>query len=56
MKFILTFKTPDVVDQLEGDDRPSAEKFLKRWVKYGEYLTVAFDTKKGTAEVQKVKP
>lgn len=28
-----------------------AHVFLSRWIEYGEYLTVEFDTEKGTATV-----
>lgn len=60
MKFALTFKHPDVFDEIKEDARDkeefeSAKKFAENFVKYGEYLTVIFDTGTQTATVQKVK-
>jgi len=54
MKFSLSFKTPDVTDQIEGseDEIESAREFLERWLEYNEYVTIDFDTKKGTATVR----
>lgn len=63
MKFRLTFKTPDVLDQMvdqfepapvghetgETDEFYDATQFAKRYVKYGEEITIEFDTEKGTA-------
>lgn len=80
MKFSLTFKTPDVLDQaleeLEYDpytqcdcggccvdcermgeqaqmDQREIRMLAKQFVRYGEYLTVDFDSVAGTATVRK---
>ena len=69
MKISLTFKTPDVVSDAvnalyEGefsDDYDYEEKSeeaqqeLSKWVQYGEYVTIDFDTDKGTAVVREEK-
>ena len=57
MKFILTFKTPDVLEQvlgdyLEEDDIPqeimnTAVKFIE----YDEFIRIEFDTESNTATV-----
>ena len=49
MKVILTFKTPDVMNQLE--DREVAEAVIEKFLEYGEILTVEFDTETQTARV-----
>lgn len=60
MKIRLSFKTPDVVDcaieeSVECHSREDAEKEVreacKKWVEYGECLTVDIDTETGTCEV-----
>lgn len=53
MTFRITFKTPDVFDQIEDDHytRKELERFLDRWITYGEYVTIEFDTDAGTAKV-----
>lgn len=51
MKFILSFKTPDVTDQLEEDQREEAETVLKKFLEYSEYVCVEFDTEAMTATV-----
>lgn len=51
MKFTLSFKTPDVIDQLTGDQQEEAEEVVKKFLQYSEYLTVEFDTKLKTATV-----
>lgn len=54
MKFQLTFKTPDVLTELDGDfgyDKNTVEEakaFAEKFLEYGEYITVAFDTELGT--------
>jgi hypothetical protein len=69
MKFSLTFKTPDVLDDLHNsitdadlvDNQEQAEQwqaridFAEQYVKHGEYLTVEFDTEAKTATVVKVR-
>lgn len=55
-KAILSFKTPDVFDQLEdlsNSDRAKVEKLAKRFVEWDEYINIEFDTTKGTAKVLK---
>ena len=56
MIYRLTFKTPDVYDQLDSHelDRDAVIEAINEWVKYGEYVTIEFDTKKGTAIVVRV--
>jgi hypothetical protein len=55
MKFTLFFKTPDVLDQIRGDEslteeqREEAEAFANNFVQYGEGITVRFDTETGAA-------
>jgi hypothetical protein len=50
---VLTFKTPDVLDQIE--DEEDREK-MERWVEYGEYVRIEFDlsTMKATVLENKV--
>jgi hypothetical protein len=55
----VTFKTPDAVSDALGTadlcdvERDQAEKAISKWVEYGEYISVRFDTDKGTATVLK---
>ncbi len=65
MKIQLTFKTPDVLDQLQrksysdqdisddelNDEIEKAEKILAKWIKWSEYLTVEFDLENQTAKI-----
>jgi hypothetical protein len=63
IKFEVTFKTADAVEDAivwrlgpvnpdEPDDlRGDMRRVAKRFVKYGEYVTVEFDTEAGTATV-----
>ena len=54
MKFTLTFKTPDVADQigdLHDNDAAIVNRLFRRFVQYGEYVRIEFDTKDGTAVV-----
>lgn len=59
MRVQLTFKSPDVVDyalndlfsdeendhdDIDGLDRDTLENDLKRYIQYGEYLTVEYDS------------
>lgn len=62
MKIRLGFKTPDVMDypeppwdEMSEDARLAAEVAIKKWVKYGENLTVEIDTETGTCTVIEVK-
>lgn len=53
MKFTLTFKMPDVLNQLthdfETEKQDEAKAFAEKYVKYGEYISVEFDTENKTA-------
>lgn len=68
MTFRVTMKTPDAYDdalslisqgkdmeESQGKDMEDAVCLLDRYMKYGEYLTVEFDTEKETATVVPVK-
>lgn len=64
MKVSITFKTPGAIDdaigEIEDYDGETAEQaklreFLGQWIEYGEYVYIDFDTKAGTAVVQKLK-
>jgi len=48
MKINLTFKTPDVEDQLEAEELAEAQPLLNEYLEYNEYLTVEFDTETKT--------
>ena len=56
MRFSLTFKTPDVIDQLQDECDPEAmekvHSFLERFVEFGELITIGFDTDAQTATVR----
>lgn len=59
MKFTLSFKTPDVLDQLDEDitDLETlrlANQTVKKFVEYGEYITVQFDTETQSAVVREL--
>lgn len=58
MKFRLTFKTPDVLEQIEeieayrkNEDGGSIHAVAQKFIHYGEYITIEFDTETETAEV-----
>ena len=54
VKFQLTFKTPDVIDQLDmtdGEEKESLKTFLNSWVQYGELIKIEFDSVRRTARV-----
>lgn len=54
MKFQLTFKTPDAMDQLNletEEQKHDITVFLEKWVKWGELVTIEFDSVRGTAKV-----
>ena len=54
MKFQLTFKTPDVLDQIDGPGKSSVcIKTAKKFIEYDEYINIEFDTDTGTAVVLK---
>ena len=55
MKFILSFKTPDVTDQLKDehpemskDDERKAKALIEKYVEYDENIHVEFDTESRT--------
>jgi hypothetical protein len=54
-KFQLTFKTPDVLENLVQDEekQKELEVALRKWITYGEYITVEYDDEKDTLEVKK---
>lgn len=56
MKFILTFKTPDVLDQIEMENYSQLEMnamkpVINKFIEFGEYISVQFDTEEMTATV-----
>jgi hypothetical protein len=54
MKFILSFKTPDVLDaalEEHNDDCDAIEQTAEKFIKYGECISIEFDTEEGTATV-----
>lgn len=55
MKFKVTFKTPDAVDyaieDLSEDEQAEAKETARKFVEYGEYVVVEFDTETQTATV-----
>lgn len=56
MQFTLTFKTPDVLEQIEDLDESEKEQaytFARKFVKYDEHITIEFDTVANTATVLK---
>lgn len=55
MKIRLSFKTPDVVEcaleDLRGDQYEIANEAIRRYVRFGEYITVEIDIDSGEASV-----
>lgn len=57
MKIIVTFKTPDAVSDAIGDSPMSPEnkkiftKLTEKFVKWGEYVDLEFDTVDETVKV-----
>lgn len=56
MKFTLSFKTPDVLDQLndmidDPEEKAQADLVANKFLKYGEYVNIEFDTENQTAKV-----
>ena len=47
----LSFKTPDVLDQLPDDLSEDDVEWIKSFVKWGEYITVEFDLVNRTVRV-----
>lgn len=59
MKFSLSFKTPDVTDQIEMDDmddatRSKVKSVLEKFLQYDEYCTVEFDSDTQTATMKEM--
>jgi UDP-3-O-[3-hydroxymyristoyl] glucosamine N-acyltransferase len=57
MKFTLSFKSPDVFEQFQymsnihPNDHEACKAAAEKYVKYGEYVTIEFDTETGDAKV-----
>ena len=51
MKIRLSFKTPDVTDQLNEEELEAAQTVLKKFIKWSENIQVEFDTETNTAKV-----
>lgn len=56
MKYRLTFKTPDIQDQvlldsLEEDEHEKLRALLDKYVSFGEYVNIELDTEAQTAKV-----
>lgn len=57
MVFVLTFKTPDVLEELEDqfngevEDAEQALILAQRFVEHQEYIRIQFDTQTGAATV-----
>ena len=56
MKVKVVFKTPDAADRISSrcndpDDLDKFQELLDKYVKYGEYITVEFDTETQTVKV-----
>lgn len=55
MKFNVTFKTPDAVyyavDEYGQEHKEEIEETASKFVSYGEYVTIEFDTETKTATV-----
>lgn len=59
MKFTVTFKTPDAVDyaieDLSEEEREEAKETARKFIEYGEYVRIEFDTETKTATVLPVR-
>lgn len=55
MKIVITFKCPDAVPcalfGVSEINKETVEESISKWIKYGEYIKVEFDTDAGTATV-----
>ena len=51
MKVQLSFKTPDVLDQLEDVEKEAASDLIDKYLEYEEYIYIEFDTTKKTVTV-----
>ena len=45
----------DMLAAWREDKAEELKEFVSKWVQYGEYVSIEFDTEKGTAEVETVK-
>jgi hypothetical protein len=54
-KFRVTFKSPDAcfdaMEELPEEIKADAENLLRKFVEYGEYVTIEFDLDAGSAKV-----
>lgn len=61
MQITLTFKMPDVLDQIRdqvGSDNGQDEAVIntcRKWIKYDEYVYLDVDTKAGTVKVREIR-
>ena len=60
MEIQICFKTNDVVDSLfydndnfTQDEQDEIKEKLKKWITWGEYVTLSYDTEKDTLTVMK---
>jgi len=55
MIFRISMKTPDAADRaledMDEDEKYEASKLLEKFLKYGEYVTLEFDTETQTCKV-----
>ncbi len=53
MIFTVMFKSPDAFDtaDVDSEDIEEAKETFNRFVKYGEYIKIVFNTETETAEV-----
>jgi len=65
MKFVVTFKTPNALDDIidyeefeneeeREEQREALQVIADKFLKYGELISIEFDTEVGTAKVLKV--
>lgn len=59
MKFTVLFKTPDAVDysidHLSYEEKVEAKEAAEKFIEYGEYVRIEFDTETKTATVLPVR-
>lgn len=55
MKFNISFKTPDAahyaLQDIDDEHKDKAEEIIGKFVRYGEYVDIEFDTETGEAKV-----
>lgn len=58
MKVNLTFKSPDTMyytcQGMSDEEEKQVKEVCRKWIKYGEYLTVEVDTDEETIKVLEV--